>query len=93
MPYVIMLMLIPTGRLFDWLRSTKKMRLITLRRIYNTIGKSNLLTQFRILITNIAFYFPKGFVVPLACNLLLMALPREVRNKKMEEFVYCAISA
>ena len=39
MPYIIMLMLIPTGRLFDWLRSTRKFRLMTLRRIYNTIGK------------------------------------------------------
>ena len=40
MPYVIMLMLIPTGRLFDWLRSTGRFRLITLRKIYNTIGKT-----------------------------------------------------
>ena len=40
MPYVIMLMLIPTGRLFDWLRSTGRFRLITLRKMYNTIGKS-----------------------------------------------------
>ena len=55
MPYIIMLMLIPTGRLFDWLRSTKKLRLITLRRIYNTIGKSQWSIQVRNLITNICF--------------------------------------
>ena len=57
MPYVIMLMLIPTGRLFDWLRSTKKVRLITLRRIYNTIGKTHRLLRFRDLIIDIAFCF------------------------------------
>jgi hypothetical protein len=33
-----MMFLIPTGKLFDWIRASGKIRLITLRRIFNTVG-------------------------------------------------------
>ena len=78
MPYVIMLMLIPNGKLFDWLRSTGKFRLITLRKMYNTIGKLHGEIRSNNFHIKIRFVSSKGFLVPFACNLLLMALPKEV---------------
>jgi len=40
MPHVGMISLAPTAKIFDWLRASGKFRLITLRKIFNTIGKT-----------------------------------------------------